>query len=126
MPNALTKIAADNTGVLFASPAHVIAGTEQEENSMSDSSLPPSLKKKIADRKRGARNRAAANMIAGASFTAVFLLSRQWPWLVLLAAMGTAFALNTYVWFGARKAQRVYEDNPAAAYITEVRNAFGG
>jgi hypothetical protein len=87
--------------------------------------LPPSVLQKIT-RARRARVAYAALNAAAIGMSAAYVAAGGSQWLLLLTAwQAVVLARNCIGALNAQIALRIYRRDPAAAYIAEVRNAFG-
>ncbi len=69
---------------------------------------------------------AALNAAIAVACTVVVTVTGRWPWLLFLAGLQCpAMLLNITHALKAQSALIVYKRNPAAAYIAEVKHAFG-
>lgn len=101
--------------------------SRKKENPQVIAGPKPSVRETVTHRRNKAAGFAALNAAvtaASATGTAVFGVL---PWLLLPMAVTQAVALllNGGMAIRAQLALNLYYANPAAAYIVEVRNAFG-
>ena len=85
-----------------------------------------SVRQNIEDRKQATRKYALANVCAIVTAASALIAPQiVRPLLItVIAIYGLALAFNSYSYLRAQQAQRIYEENPAAAYLTEVRQEF--
>ena len=91
-------------------------------------SLPLSLKETIAVRRKLAVRRVTYNtpfLALFAAGVAGLLPGPWWIWGPLAAWEALCIAANGWEIWNMHKAQQIYDGNPAAAYIAEMRKAFG-